>query len=368
MSGTDRLRHRPDLAVAPTRLGGPNRIEKGRVRNCCFTLNNPTDAEKTRLTDYIEVTLHKDIKYLVFQEETSATNTPHIQGYVEFTRQLSFNVAKDLLCATRQIHLEKRMGTPQQASDYCKKVETRSVSGLHGEAGEISYSRKDSLKNVCLALKEDEPLDVIEADYPTQFLLHKDKITNSFISNLGHRNLTPNNTNVTIYVGPTGSGKTTTAWLDHPDAYKGVWPSGGRWWWPNYKGQEVCIFDEFRENITYQQMLALTDIHAMSIEYKGGNTENVSKQIVITTIRDPKDWYQNVPNKTELQRRIQQNATIFDFNGGTYPNFTKTARTETFSFTELHERFNFRAPPPTRFETALNGLEAAPQIDIFEKM
>ncbi len=349
---TSGLPRRPLSFQEVTRLGGARTISKGRVRNCCFTLNNPTEEEKTKLTAYIEVNLHEDIKYLVFQEELSATNTPHIQGYVEFKRQLSFNVAKDLLCTDRRVHIEKRMGTPHQASEYCKKVETRSVSGLHGEAGEISYSRKDKLDNVILALQNGENIMTISADYPKQYLLHKNKIIEAHIESLSHRDLTPNNNNVLIFVGPTGAGKTTTAWADYPDAYKGSWPTGNRWWWPNYKGQETVIFDEFRENISYQQILALFDIHPMSIEYKGGNTENVSKRIIVTTIRDPKSWYGRVQDKTELQRRIQQNATIFDFDPTrSFPNFKKTARTGVFAFEDYNSQWNFAIPPEIEQET-----------------
>ncbi len=319
-------------------------ITRGRIRNACFTLNNPTDDEKNTLTNYIDQ-LPEDIRYLVFQEEQASTGTNHIQGYVEFNRRLTFNVAKTLLCADRRVHLEKRRGTPAQASDYCKKLDSRLEGGISGEVGEISYSRPDKLKNVILALSEGKTVKDIQDEFPTQYFLFKDKISANFIERKGKRHLTPSLNNVHIYVGPSGSGKSTTAWRDYPDAFKGVWPTGSRWWWPNYKGEQTAIFDEFRENLSYQQALALFDIHPMSIEYKGGNTENVCERIIITTIRDPKEWYKNVQDKTELQRRIQQNATIYDFNPtAAYPNFIKTARTDVFSFDDpapANDELNF---------------------------
>ncbi len=315
-------------------------ITRGRCSNACFTLNNPTDVEKTMFTNYVEE-IHPDIKYLVFQEERAESGTIHIQGYVEFSRQLAFNVAKRLLCITGSAYMAKRGGTPQEAKSYCQKAESRVEGGISGEVGTISYTRKDSLVNVVVAIAEERTSAQIQEEFPVQYLMHRRKINVSIIEAKGKRRLEPDKGNVSIYVGPTGSGKTTTAWQEYPDAYKGVWPTGGRWWWPNYKGEKVVIFDEFRENISYQDALALLDIHPMSIEFKGGNTENVSSKVIITTIRDPKEWYKKVRDKSELERRINQNCTIYDFEeGGQYPDFEKNARMNVFEFDEYVDNEN----------------------------
>ena len=89
-------------------------------------------------------------------------------------------------------------------------------------------------------------------------------------------------------------------------------------------------------------MLALFDIHPMSIEYKGGNTQNVSKRVVLTTIRDPCKWYPGVTDKTELERRINENATIVDFRaGGKFPNFLKGKRKGKFKFDDFVQDTNY---------------------------
>ncbi len=334
------FRQRPQLIPNPLNLPRIP-VTRGRVRNVCFTLNNPTDDDRAKYGLWVENGPHRDIKYIVFQEEQSASGTIHFQGYCEFTRQLSFNVAKELLSSDRRVAIYKRRGTPQQASDYCKKADTRVQGGLSGELGEISYTRPDKLSNVVVALQEGKTVNMIQEEFPKQYLLHKDKIQVAYIEAKGKRHLTPDNNNIHIYVGPSGSGKSTTAWQDYPDAFKGVWPTGQRWWWPNYKGEETAIFDEFRENLSYQQALALFDIHPMSIEFKGGNSENVSERIIITTIRDPKTWYKNVQDKSELQRRIRQNATIYDFDGnGVYPLFPKVPRIEVFTFDDPPDDIN----------------------------
>lgn len=144
-------------------------------------------------------------------------------------------------------------------------------------------------------------------------MMHESKLVKKFIDAKGDRDLQPSNDLVHIYVGPTGSGKTHRAYELHPNRYKGKWPTGGRWWWDDYKGEENIIFDEFRGNINYQQMLNLLDCRPMDVEFKGGWTKNVSTKVIITSIRHPRTWYAGVRNRTEFERRIQQHCRIFEF-------------------------------------------------------
>jgi len=329
-----------------------------RYRNICFTINNPTDAEIEWLEDNSDPDTLEDrkIRYIVWQTEMEGTR--HIQGYLELTDRKTGRVIKREL--GNRAHLEPRFGTAEQAAAYCKKEQTR-VEGSSGEYGTRSQQgrRKDCLAEVCTELnKKEMTLEEIEDQFPVQYLKYKNKIVETFIEKQGSRHLTPGRDNVHIYVGPSGAGKTTTAWFLYPKAYKGIWPQGGRWWWPNYKGQEVIIFDEFRENISYQQMLALMDIHPMGIEYKGGNSENISKQIIITTIRDPKTWYKKVEDKSELLRRIRENSTIFDFSRPAPARMTDEEEEEgEFDITAINrearnmEDFQFDAPVTDDFRS-----------------
>lgn len=325
---------RPEKTEKSTRI--PRKNIKGgmRVRNVCFTIWDPTPDEKEFLSEWQDE-LPKDVQYVIGQLE-NVPRGDHIQGYVEFTRRMVLSKIKTLFNCNR-MHVEDRYGTQAEAIVYCKKDDTR-VKGDNAwrfEAGKpkAQGQRKDSIFEAVQQLEEGIDIDEIDENYPVQMTLHKNKLIDRYIDKKGPRNLSPNNKNVYIFTGPSGSGKTTTAWEKFPNAYRGVWPTGGRWWWPNYRGQETVIFDEFRENLSYQQMLALFDIHPMSIEYKGGNTQMVSKRIILTTIRDPTEWYPGVEDKTELERRINENATIVDFDPkGKYPKFIKRKRKGSFRF------------------------------------
>lgn len=280
---------------------------------------------------------------LVYQQEIASTGTPHLQGYAEFW------VQKTLRNAIREFgtrfHLEKRKGTRKQARDYCKKDDTRKPGTNWVELGEWPKV-KDNLKNLVSDLNK--PLEQLpsfaelEDRYPQQMLLRRNKIEDEYLIKKGVRNLVPNVNNCHIITGKSGAGKTYLAnqWAlafaggDKREVYRAAWPTGGRWWWFNYVGQKAVVLDEFRHNISYQQMLNLLDIYAMAVESKGRSFQMVSERVYITTIIDPKEWYKGVEDKSELQRRIRENCTIWDFTGDKddYPNFPHTRRTGEFTF------------------------------------
>lgn len=319
----------------------PVKIRSGmRCRSCCWTLWDPSDEDKTAFKDWEKKDgLPKEINYSCGQLEQGEESGAkvHIQGYSEFTKKMSLIAIKKVHLKKRELHVERRRGNQTQAIEYTKKEDTR-VTGKDAwsfEAGEPKRQgvHKDNIKDCVQQIDEGMSMDDLEESFPVQMTLYKNKLIDRYIEKKGQRMLKPSKNNVHIFVGPSGTGKSTTAWRKWPNAYKGVWPTGGRWWWPNYRGQHHIIFDEYRGNISYQQMLALFDIHPMSIEYKGGNTQNVSKHIVVTTVRDPKTWYPGVEDKSELERRINENCTIIDFDvKNKYPTFKRKTRTGKFVF------------------------------------
>lgn len=92
-----------------------------------FTINNPTAADRARL-------VLLQCSYLVYGEETApTTGTPHLQGYVELNKRMTINALRKQI---PNAHLEKRCGTAQQASAYCKK------DGNYTERGTLSQQGK----------------------------------------------------------------------------------------------------------------------------------------------------------------------------------------------------------------------------------
>ena len=128
----------------------------------CITLNNYNDAHVAALRAAGD---GNHVSYLVFGYEVSSTGTPHLQGYVEFTRKSKLRKMKIVLgCPT--VHLEVRKGKAFEAADYCKKGaqshDEWAEFGTFGphfgddakieEFGEISKSQQGKRNDVAAAM------------------------------------------------------------------------------------------------------------------------------------------------------------------------------------------------------------------------
>ncbi len=95
----------------------PIRLDnQSRGKAWFFTWNNPPSSWKAQL----QAKFSEATKY-VCQHETGESGTPHIQGYVEWSRRKRFGAVAELL---RGAHLE-RCNNKKAAAAYCQKVETR---------------------------------------------------------------------------------------------------------------------------------------------------------------------------------------------------------------------------------------------------
>lgn len=98
----------------------------------CFTINNPTDQDRNHVGSLGIDPLRK---YLVCGRESGESGTPHLQGFVIFTRPLTRTRVSRLF---PRAHLEATRGTSQQAADYCKK------DGDFDEYGELPQGNKSN--------------------------------------------------------------------------------------------------------------------------------------------------------------------------------------------------------------------------------
>lgn len=110
-----------------------------RARHWCITINNPTDNDRSQFTE--EVVKARPIKYLVWQVEKGENDTPHIQGYVCFTKQFRLSQVKEYF---PRAHLEVARGKPEDNKRYCTKEEGRLEGPFeYGELPEGQGRRSD---------------------------------------------------------------------------------------------------------------------------------------------------------------------------------------------------------------------------------
>lgn len=166
------------------------------AKNWCFTLNNFTNDEHTRITTLPDQA-EGLVSYLVVGREHLAPNptggqpglagagglavggaTPHLQGYVQFSQRVALARCRRLI--SNRAHFEVARGTPREAAEYCKKegdfFEWGAIKSTQGKrndwddlkefvlaAGHVPsdrdlaanfpalYSRSSKLKDICAA-------------------------------------------------------------------------------------------------------------------------------------------------------------------------------------------------------------------------
>jgi len=192
-------------------------------------------------------------------------------------------------------HIEKARGSPHQASVYCRKEAVLFESGECPEQGK----RKD--------------LDVAREMVATAHNLRQ--IIECVSSYQGIRGAEllmkyhePSRTwqpEVRWFFGPTGSGKTRTAFAAATDP----WVSGRDLrWWEGYDAHEDVILDDFRGDFCpFHELLRILDRYPYRIECKGGSRQLLAKRIWITSPFPPERAYPNCGERIEqLFRRITE--------------------------------------------------------------
>lgn len=115
---------------------------------------------------------------------------------------------------------------------------------------------------------------------------------------------------VYAYYGATGTGKTRKAFeeagsMDPAEVFRWV-PGLGATFFEGYCGQKTVIFDEFRGQLTFGQILTLLDGYPTTVQIKGSSVAWSPEKIYITSPVHPKEWYQSKGDDSiaQLLRRI----------------------------------------------------------------
>jgi hypothetical protein len=264
------------------------------AKHWSWTLNNYTPDEEERIQDAGGAS---EVTYLIYGREVSESNTPHLQGYIVFGRRRSLQFAKSLL--GQRLHLEVSRGTPEQNIEYCSK------DGDTHEAGSrpSGQGSRSDLRACYEKVKSSGSLREVADAFPRQFIRYHAGITklHSF-----YKRKRTWQTEVYVFWGPTGTGKTKRAFEEAGDGAF-IYPGGG--WFDGYDGEENVIFDEFSGGefkLTY--LLRILDRYPMKVPVKGSFIEWIPKKIWITSNLDPNDWYPSAhqEHKDALRRRFTQ--------------------------------------------------------------
>ncbi len=262
----------------------------GEVRNhWCFTVIPYTDED---LEACHAIEIGDVVRYIVYQIETCpTTGTPHIQGYMEFRSSQRRSRVKKLIC--NHVHVEIRHKTRLQASNYCKKEDSR-VEGpwergiAPPEAGGQGY-RSDIISFIELVKTGASDKQLLD-EWPMQFLSYAHKIGK--IRGCIPRPRGIKEPTVIILYGPKGTGKS-----DYADSFDDVyWFQQGAnvQWGDYYQGEEFFVFDEFYGQMPHSIIMHLTDHHPFRLDQRGGGGIWMKSSVVMFTANIPHwDWWAN---------------------------------------------------------------------------
>lgn len=244
---------------------------KRQSKDWCFTLNNYTEAEEAKLQEL-------PCTYLIYGREVGESGTPHLQGFIQYpNRKRHSSVKQDIPRA----HWEARRGTPTEAAEYCRKDGDVIERGAMVSQG----ARSDLIEIRDLIKAGRRPVEIAESHF-TQFCQYR-RAFDAYAALLDPPRARPE-LRVVLLVGPTGTGKTSTAFSAFPDAYITVDPT--LTWFDGYEGQDTVIIDDFDARTPRATLLRILDIYPVRVPVKGGFRAFNPSRIIVTTNFDPTVW------------------------------------------------------------------------------
>lgn len=279
---------------------------KGTARAYCFTINNPTSKPEEILRD---AGRHNLFRYIIFQLEHGEKETPHYQGFIQFTNQTRWSSIKKLSEDFNRAHFEASRGSVDQNIAYCSKDEGR-IGGPWTEGKPSSQGQRTDCSAVAAAVLAGKSVSEIANEYPDKFMAQHRGI-------IALRDVTvattprTENTELWIFYGESGTGKSHSAFAIGRELGGVTQPLFGvsGIWWDDYSGQPAVILDEFKCNLPLGLLKRLADQYEITLDRKGrGSCHFNSKVIIITTNLDPETFYRSEKvteeERAALARRV----------------------------------------------------------------
>lgn len=234
--------------------------------------------------------------YCVYQHEICpTTHKHHLQGFTIFKKKMSFKALRLLFGVEdgKSLHVEKLRGTIVEASDYCKKDDSRKPGTVYYESGPCpvksgDQGKRNDLLSACEDINNGMAMKDVALLHPSTFVrLHKGLATYKSVTStprVGH-------TVSLIIYGASDAGKTHWVRNAYPNA---IWMSKGAnsLWWDEYDDHAVVVFDEFNGGVlSLSTFKRLIDKSPLSLCAKG-SVRNIKPALVIFLSNDaPSEWY-----------------------------------------------------------------------------
>lgn len=267
-----------------------------RLRNFLFT----SFTVENHRENFI---LNSKLRYMIYSvEKCPKTERLHIQGYAELHEQTRFNTVRKMF--PEGTHFDPRQGTQAQAIAYCSKEESH-VEGpfIHGTP-HVQGKRND-IETFVKDIPKSTELEIIEK-HPECYVKYHRVIDRVKYLNEIDRNW---KTEVIVYWGDPGSGKTRRVFEECPDVHPIKYTNG---FIIGYNNEKNVLFDDFdSQTMPRELFLTLTDRYKCVVNIKGGEKKWNPQRIYITSNTDPQFWFDG---SKAVTRRLDKVENIFVSN------------------------------------------------------
>lgn len=271
-----------------------------QARNWCWTIHL---AEENNDESSVLDLSPADCRYSVWQlERCPTTGRLHFQGYSEFRGAKRLRGVKHFL-GHPTAHCERRNGPRLAAITYCKKSDTRVAGPWEIGSADVTPGRRTDLNELAEQIQLGKSLSEVRRDDPVNYIKYRKGIESLVFATGKEKSKEFRSVEVLVYWGDAGSGKTRAAVENASDYY--ILDQGERVWFDGYEGETTLIIDDFYGWIKYGQLLRILDGYQYRCEIKGGFTYAMWTKVIITSNKEPVEWYA-VGLTPALERRITE--------------------------------------------------------------
>lgn len=293
-------------------------------------------------------------KYCVFQLEKGLNGTEHWQGYLELNRALPFSTVKNFFSPMAP-HLEKRLGTAQQARNYAMKEDTR-VKGPW-EVGNFipevqGQGKRNDVHDMMQSIKDGKTNEQLVDQHPVAYLRYYKAVQHVRTIRIPPK---IRDVEVILHYGPPGVGKTYDIINDEEDLF--IKPIGKNLWFDGYTDQQVVLLDDFSGQCTLTDLLRLLDKYRLQVEIKGGHAWIHATKLFLTTNIHPREWYDFTKREEQYKVLARRFHKIYFYNS--YGNRKRITPVSFFNSHGLEELF----VPETLYETTALQEEEKEDIE-----
>lgn len=253
-----------------------------------------------------------DVEYAVFQPERGANGTPHLQGYLRFTKRKTRAKVSSYFYPEKP-HLEVAKGTPAQNREYCTKEDTREPNREIWEYGVCPRSNQGDRSDIH-SLRDAVTsgrtfLDLVGDDSLLPVVARHMPFTNRLLQEAALPIYRPD-VHVTFCYGPSGTGKSTCAGVFDPEPRAYLYDANGSGrFWDGYNDQKRLILDEFSGAVLTPTIFnRICDKGPVKVDVKNGSHYLAATDIRITANYRPDSWWREGTryNREALARRIHE--------------------------------------------------------------